>query len=152
MSAAYCTRNDLTTLGIRSDALRSVSALQQDAAIASASDEMDGYLGSRYKLPLSAWGSDVRIMCARLAIYSIISARGFNPESSGDSQLVEMRDIAERWLVRISNGSLALTVTDASNVEAGHVTGGVQLVSNRGRGYQNDDSRCGGAFTSGRRW
>jgi phage gp36-like protein len=151
VSAAYCTRGDLTTLGIRSDALRSILVGDQDAAIASASDEMDGYLGSRYKLPLTAWGSDVRIMCARLAIYSLISARGFNPNSSGDSQLVEMRDIAERWLVRISNGSLALTVTDSSNVEAGHVSGGVQLVSNRSRGYQNDGSRCGGAFTGGNR-
>ena len=149
--AAYCSRDDLTNLGIFADALRTTSAIKQDAAIAAASDEMDGYLGSRYKLPLSDWGQDVRLMCARLAIYILIAARGYNPESPGDAQVLEAHDMAERWLKRVSDGDLALTVTDASAQGIGYVSGGVQLLSSRSRGYQDTDGlRSGGAFT-GRR-
>ena len=149
--AAYCVRADLTKLGIFSDALRTISTTDQDAAIAAVSDEMDGYLGSQYKLPLTAWGQDVVMMCARLAVYTLVSVRGFNSNSPGDNQILETHDMAERWLKRISDGSLALTVTDSSAVGIGHVSGGVQLTSNRSRGYQ-DDGRCnGGAFTGGRR-
>ena len=149
--AAYCSRTDLTNLGIFADALRTTSTDKQDAAIAAASDEMDGYLGSKYKLPLSAWGQDVRLMCARLAIYILIAARGYNPESPGDAQLEVAHDMAERWLKRISDGDLALTVTDSSAQGIGHVSGGVQLTSSRSRGYQDDGTHYGGAFTGGRR-
>jgi phage gp36-like protein len=149
--ASYCSRTDLTNLGISPDALRSISTDQQDAVIAATSDEMDGYLGSQYKLPLVAWGQDVRLMCARLAIYTLIAARGFNPDNPGDTQLLEAHDMAERWLKRVSDGSLALTVTDSSSQGPGFVAGGYQLSSNRQRGYQDDGIHCGGAFTGGRR-
>ena len=151
--AAYCSRTDLTNLGIFPDALRTISTTQQDAAIAAASDEMDGYLGARYKLPLTAWGQDVRLMCARLAIYICISTRGFNGNSPGDDQLILAHDMAERWLKRISDGSLALTVTDSANIESGYVSGGVKVGSNRSRGYQSDSTSTScysGGFT-GRR-
>ncbi len=143
--AAYCTRAELTSLGIFSDALRTIGTDQQDTAIAAASDEMDGYLGARYKLPLTAWGQDVRLMCARLAVYNLIAVRGYNPSSPGDAQLLETHEMAERWLKRVSDGSLALTVTDSSGLEISHISGGVKLMSNAGRGYQGDDEA--GAFT-----
>jgi phage gp36-like protein len=143
--AEYCSLEDLTTLGIFADALRSVDPQVQEEAIRAASDEMDGYLGSRYKLPLTAWGRDVRIMCVRLSVYTIVASRGFNPNSSGDAQILEMHDLAERWMKRVSDGSLALTVTDSANLEPGHVSGGVQVFSNGGRGYQG--SSTSGAFT-----
>ena len=146
---AYCEWSDLTNLGVSPDAIRSISTDQQDAVIAAASDEMDGYLGSQYKLPLVKWGQDVRLMCARLAVYILISARGFNPDNPGDTQLLEAHDMAERWLKRVSDGSLALTVTDSSNKGEGYVAGGVAISSNRSRGYEGG-SDCGGAFT-GRR-
>jgi phage gp36-like protein len=151
VSAAYCSRDDLTNLGIFADALRTTSATTQDAAIATASDEMDGYLGSQYKLPLLSWGQDVRLTCVRLAVYILIAARGFDPDASGDRQIMDARDIAERWLKRVSDGSLALTVTDSANLESGHVSGGVQILSNANRGYQSDSVHCGGAFTGRRR-
>lgn len=150
--AAYCSLGDLTSLGIFADALRSVSTSAMQTAIEAASDEMDGYLGSRYKLPLTAWGKDVRMMCARLSVYIIISGRGFNPNEAGDAQILELHDMAERWLKRVSDGDLALTVTDSTNLEPGHVSGGVQLFSNQSRGYQGSPYSCGGAFTGrGRR-
>ena len=149
--AAYCSQEDLTNLGINPDAIRSITSDQLDAAIAAASDEMDGYLGSQYKLPLTAWGQDVRLMCARLAIYIVMAARGINPDNPGDQQLESARAIAERWCKRISDGSLALTVTDSSQQGSGYVAGGVQISSNRSRGYEDDGVNCGGAFTGNRR-
>ena len=149
--AAYCSWEDLTNLGISPDAIRSITSDQQDAVIAAASDEMDGYLGSQYKLPLVAWGQDVRLMCARLAVYILISARGFNPDNPGDSQILEAHDMAERWCKRVSDGSLALTVTDSSGQGIGAVSGGVKISSNRSRGYADDGIHCGGAFTGRRR-
>ena len=90
-------------------------------------------------------------MCARLAVYTLISARGFNPNNPGDEQLLQAHDMAERWLKRVSDGSLALTVTDSSSQGPGYVAGGYQLSSNQQRGYQGDGTSCGGAFTGGRR-
>jgi phage gp36-like protein len=148
--ASYCSRDDLTSLGIFPDALRTISTTQQDTAIEAASDEMDGYFGARYVLPLTDWGQDVKLMCARLAIYILIASRGFNASSPGDDQLVIAHDMAERWLKRIADGSLAPRVTDSSGLAVGRVSGGVLLASSRSRGYQDDGSRCGGAFT-GRR-
>ena len=149
--AAYCSRTDLTNLGIPADAIRSISTDQQDAVIAAVSDEMDGYLGSQYKLPLLNWGQDVRLMCARLAIYALMAARGFNPDNPGDTQIQDAHGIAERWLKRVSDGSLALTVTDSSNQGPGFVTGGYQILSNQQRGYKSDGIHHGGAFTGRRR-
>ena len=145
--ASYCELDDLTRLGISADAIRGIDIDQQQAAIDASSDEMDGYLGSQYKLPLTAWGKDVRLMCARLAVYTLMCARGFNPENPGDTQLLEMHDMAERWLKRVSDGSLALTVTDSSQQGIGFVAGGVQITSNGSRGYRSDGRHYGGAFT-----
>jgi phage gp36-like protein len=150
--SAYCSLEDLTNLGICFDAIRTVGIDQQEAIIQATSDEMDGYFGSRYKLPLTAWGMDVRMMCARMSIYTLMVTRGFNPDNPGDGQLLEMHDMAERWLKRVSDGSLALTVTDSSNQGPGFIAGGVKVGSSTGRGYSSGGNSCsGGAFTGGRR-
>lgn len=149
--ASYCTVAELATLGIRSEALRGISEADQTTAIEAASDEIDGYLGARYVLPLSAWESDLRAHCARLAVYQLLAVRGVNPARPGDEQVQQMRDIAERWLHGISNGSIVPRVTDASSgAAAGHVSGGVKVTSYTSRGYSTVDGYTGGAFT-GRR-
>lgn len=150
-SSQYCTVAELTTLGIRAEALRGIPEAEQVTAIEAASDEMDGYLGSRYVLPLTAWGRDVRTACARLAVYQLIVVRGFNSSRAGDSQLLEQREATERWLARIANGSVAPRVTDSSAApEPGKVSGGVKVLSNTTRGYSAAGGWNGGAFT-GRR-
>jgi phage gp36-like protein len=150
--SSYCTRAELAGLGINADALRGITTTAQDAAIVAASAEMDGYLGARYKLPLSAWGADVSMMCARLAVYLLISVRGFNANDPGDAQILEAHDMAERWLSRIAAGNLAPQVTDSAAQGAGHVSGGVMIGSNSTRGYQDADGlEGGGAFTGARR-
>lgn len=150
--ARYCTRDELARYGIRAEALRGISTDEQDSAIDAASDEMDGYLASRYELPLASWESDVRIHCARLAVYTLIVVRGFNPGRAGDEQLRLQREDAIAWLVRVSNGSVVPRVTDASSgATEGTVSGGVHVSSNESRGYSSRSSYGRLPFQGGRR-
>lgn len=149
--ARYCTQTELVRYGIRAEALRNISSDELDSAIDAASDEMDGYLGSRYVLPLAAWESDVRMHCARLAVYTLIVVRGFNPGRAGDEQLRLQREDAIAWLVRVSNGSVVPRVTDASaGATEGKVSGGVHVSSNESRGYSSRTVGCRLPFTGGR--
>ena len=134
--ASYCTTAELAVYGVRAEALRSISAEDQQSAIDAASDEMDGYLGSRYTLPLTAWESDLRMNCARLAVYQLMVVRGFNSLRAGDEQLLEQVQIVRGWLKGISAGSIVPRVTDSSSAPvAGKVSGGVMVSSYEGRGY-----------------
>jgi phage gp36-like protein len=149
-SSQYCTAAELVSLGIRAEAIRGISSDDLAAAIEAASDEIDSYLNARYVLPLVSWGKDVRVACARLAVYQLIVARGFNSARAGDQQLLEQHDMAERWLRGIANGQVAPMVTDSSTpATPGKVSGGVKVTSNVTRGY-NAAPTGGGAFT-GRR-
>jgi phage gp36-like protein len=148
--ASYCTIAELATFGINAEAMRGMSDPAKQAAIDSASDEIDGYLASRYVLPLTAWESDLRRHCACMAVYTLLVTRGFNPDRPGDQVLVDRNDAALDWLKRISNGTVVPRVTDSSSAPAvGKVSGGVKVSSWGSRGYV-DDTGNGGAF-QGRR-
>jgi phage gp36-like protein len=150
--ARYCEASELATYGIRAEALRSISEPEQLSAIDAASDEIDGYLGSRYKLPLVAWETDLRMHCARLAIYTLMFVRGFNSSRAGDEQLEKLRDGTIRWLTHISNGTVVPRVSDASAGQPGTISGGVKVASFASRGYAtHSDDEPGGAFTGRRR-
>jgi phage gp36-like protein len=150
--ARYCDVADLTRFGIRSEALRGISNEEMLAAIDAASDEADGYLGSRYTLPLVTWESDLRLNVARLAVYTLLIVRGFNSSRSGDEMITAQREVAERWLSAISNGKVVPRVTDSSSGAApGHVSGGVMVGSSPSRGYQSDAGDYGLPFTGRRR-
>ncbi len=148
--ARYCTAAELAKYGIRAEALRSISEEDQLAAIDAASDEMDGYFGARYTLPLTVWESDVRMNCARLAVYQLMVVRGFNSSRAGDEQLLEQVQMTRSWLKGISLGSIVPRVTDSSSAPApGKVSGGVMVTSYGSRGYSQPDGL--GIPFSGRR-
>lgn len=148
--ASYCTIAELATFGVRAEAMRGILEPEKQAAIDSASDEIDGYLASRYKLPLTAWESDLRRHCACMAVYTLLVTRGFNPDRPGDQVLVDRNEAAIDWLKRISNGTVVPRVTDSSSAPAvGKVSGGVKVSSYSSRGHIAEDG-YGGAF-QGRR-
>lgn len=148
--SSYCTPAELASLGIRAEALRGITDPEKQTAIDSASSEMDGYFASRYVLPLTAWGADVRRHCACMAVYTLLSTRGFNPDRPGDQVIIDRNQNALDWLKRISNGSVAPQVTDSSSAPAaGKISGGVKVSSYGSRGYSAADG-TGGAF-QGRR-
>jgi phage gp36-like protein len=152
--ADYCTAAELTQYGIRAEALRSIDPSELQAAITAASKTIDGYLRSRYKLPLVAWGEDIRLLCARLAVYQLVVVRGFNAARSGDDQIEKQYDVSMSTLKDIPKCSYSPDVTDSSSNAAPGVSapaGTAQVFSNRSRGYFADDrSSIGGPFQGGR--
>jgi hypothetical protein len=56
----YATTTDLTRLGLPSAALSGVATETQEDALDAASSLADGYLSSRFGLPLSAWADFLR--------------------------------------------------------------------------------------------
>jgi phage gp36-like protein len=151
--ATYCTSAELSQYGIRSEALRGFTDSELQAAIGAASDVIDSYLRSRFLLPLTAWGSGIRRLCAKIAVYDLMVVRGFNASRAGDEQIQAQYDDAMQALRDFSNEKATPDVTDSSSgASAGEVQGGgtVQVSSYRSRGYFAPDSQLGHAF-QGRR-
>jgi phage gp36-like protein len=140
--ALYCTSDELTRYGIRAEALRSIDPSDLQAAIQAASDTIDGYLRSRFKLPLVAWGKDISLLCARLAVYQLVVVRGFNAARAGDEQIEKQQELSIQTLRDIPPAKYTPDVTDSSQDAGPGVSapaGSVQVFSNATRGYFSDD-------------
>ena len=147
--ASYCTPSDLSQYGIRAEALATTETAKLQAAIVAASDVIDGYLRSRFKLPLAAWGTDITRLCAKIAVYDLILVRGFNSARAGDEQIQASYEDAIQTLRDITNERFTPNVTDSSSgATAGEVApaGSVQVTSCRSRGYLVEHGCYGGAF------
>lgn len=152
--AEYCTTAQLPQYGIRAEALRTIDSSDLQAAIVAASKTIDGYLRSRYKLPLVAWGEDIRLICARLAVYQLVVVRGFNAARAGDEQIEKQFDVSMATLKDIPPGRYSPDVTDASIDAvpgASAPAGSVQVFSNSTRGFFADDRVSSGGPFQGRR-
>jgi phage gp36-like protein len=116
---AYATRTDLVNLGIAAQALEGVATGSQDAALLAASELADSYLGSRFTLPLTAWGSDLKRHVCSIAAWDLLGGtRGFNPEA-GTNEVVRTRyEDAIRWLEQVA----ANKVTPAGAVDSSSPT------------------------------
>jgi len=80
------------------------------AQIDAAGAEADGYFADVFKLPLSAWGMDIKRAVGLLARDNLTANRGFtNVEEFGKA-----RKEAERWLERVALGELQPSVTEAA--------------------------------------
>ena len=140
--AEYCTSAQLTQYGIRAEALRTIDLSDLQAAIVAASKTIDGYLRSRYRLPLVAWGEDISLICARLAVYQLVVVRGFNAARAGDDQIEKQQDLSMQTLRDIPANKYSPDVTDASSGAAPGVSapaGSAQVFSDSSRGYFADD-------------
>lgn len=124
----YANTTDLVRLGLPSAALTGVLTATQEAALDAASLLADGYIASRKKLPLSAWGDDLRATVARLAAYDLMVTRGYDPSAGRDDQLRLRYEDAMRWLRdfaagRIDSPSMIdATPTDTSDEGASYAS------------------------------
>jgi phage gp36-like protein len=144
--ASYCTPEQLTRYGIRAEALRSIDPSDLQAACDAASKTIDGYLRSRYKLPLVAWGEDITLIAARMAVYQLVVVRGFNSARAGDDQIEKQYDVSLSTLKDIPTGRYNPDVTDASSgAEAGvsAPAGTAQVFSDSSRGWFSDSRGTG---------
>lgn len=113
---AYATRTDLTTHGLSSAALGSISTTAQDAALDAASQVADSYLRARYGTPVTGYGTDLTRAVCSLAAWDLLSVRGFDPQRGGDESLRLRAEDALRWLRDVSAGKASLSgITEAES-------------------------------------
>lgn len=89
MGTQYCQPSDLTAVGINPLALINVSNAEQVAACIAASTKADSYLRGRYPLPLLSFDQDIVLHTAYIAVYLLMSARGYNPSAGADDLIRE---------------------------------------------------------------
>ncbi len=113
----YLTRQGL----IESVGLATVEALAGDQsvadnqalveqAIADAEAEANGYLAGRYETPLSPAPPWLRLHVGRLALWRLLSAKGYTP-GSPDESIRKDRDAAIKFLEAVRDGKVHLGQT-----------------------------------------
>jgi phage gp36-like protein len=106
---AYATRTDLTRFGLPTAALTGVSTDAQDAALEAASDVADSYMRSRYALPLTGYGDDLKRAVCHVAAWDLLTTRGYDPARGGDEAVKLRHDTAIAWLKDVSAGRAAVS-------------------------------------------
>lgn len=115
---AYATRTDLTTHGISSTALGSISTGDRDAALDAASATADSYLRARYTTPVTGYGVDLTRAVCQLAAWDLLSVRGYDPQRGGDEAVRLRAEDAMRWLRDVSAGKASLSGVGESESES----------------------------------
>jgi phage gp36-like protein len=110
----YADPDDLATTGVRPEAIEDVDETIKVHSLIMASADMDAALKTRFHMPLSAWGEDVRGRTAARAVYYIFKHRGFDP-SGADAVIIldgghvlenGMPSAVERWLTGVAKGQV----------------------------------------------
>lgn len=126
----YATPADIASLGCAGGALDDVDDETKDLALCAATDNADTELQSgSYKLPLTAWGDDLRQAVVDIAVFRLMRRRGFSPDGA-DSLIVKGYDDAMRWLASVGRESKTLAgVVDSTPTvhDGGAMVGGYAL-------------------------
>lgn len=130
---AYASRTDLTTHGLSSAAIGSISTTAQDAALDAASRVADSYLRARYTTPVTGYGVDLTRAVCSIAAWDLLSVRGFDPQRGGDEAVRLRAEDALRWLRDVSAGKAHLAGITESESESWPEALGV--VSDESRGW-----------------
>jgi phage gp36-like protein len=127
---AYSTEADFNVLGLPAIALDGATDTSdhRDAA----QGTIDSYLRGRYRLPLAVpYPPEIVEVECKLAAYSFISIRGFDPEAGANQNIVARWKDARDWLKALSEGKVNLDV--ASDQTSTRAEGG-PIISSRSRG------------------
>lgn len=113
--AAYVTAQELTRLGIARAALTGVQTSDLQFALEAASRVADSYLTTKFVLPLTAWGDDLKQKVADIAAYNVMKVRGFDPQKGDAETLRDSFEDAMSWLKDVATGKARPTgVVDSS--------------------------------------
>lgn len=142
----YAQIGDFAAFGISENAIQGYDPTKVSKALAAASRTMDGYLRPQFTLPLLAWTDDMKRACCIIAVWDILSGRGYNPESGSD---VNVRDRyytimgdpskpGSGWLPGVAAGRIIPSVTDSSSGGAiGRPSARPLMVSSSQRGFSS---------------
>jgi phage gp36-like protein len=107
----YAAESDLISLQIPAAALAGITTagIDPDDHLTKASGKVDSYLRGRYRLPLAAPYPDeiVTAACA-IGAYTIMCARGFDPENGTHVNIRMQHDDALAWLKEVAAGRVNL--------------------------------------------
>lgn len=118
---AYATLTDLTNSGLTAAAIGTLTSGQQQKALDAANALADGYLGARFRLPLTSWGVDLTDKVVAIAAWRLMSLRGFDPEGGSDQVLRMSYEDAIRWFEHVAAGKVVPVVgtSDATSTPGG---------------------------------
>jgi phage gp36-like protein len=102
---SYALVVDLTQLASNPNSLATVPAADQQAELDACSAEADGYLAAQYKLPLISWGTPLRRHVCNMALYYLMSRRGYKPGGS-DTSFEDRYNRAIEWFRGVSAGRI----------------------------------------------
>jgi phage gp36-like protein len=129
---AYCDPADLPVYGVNATALSPIPALTQQGACDAASAIIDTYFRDRYKLPLTAWGIDVRRAAAVLAVYDLLVTRGYNPSAGADLNIRLRYEDTLRWLLQVARQEVQADVTPTQDQAPGYDDPAINTSAQRG--------------------
>ena len=89
---AICTATDVSNLGVEQARLDRLGTTAVGAIISARISYANSRLARFYKLPISAWGSDLTLAVAQLAAWDVMARTGFNPDEPGGSLWRDRRD------------------------------------------------------------
>jgi len=101
--APYCVVADLANY-LPASVIALASSGQQTQACLDATEEADSFMRGRYTFPLLAWGADVRMRTAHIAVYHLCEMIGFRPEAGADDLIVKRYYSAVGWPDRPGSG------------------------------------------------
>lgn len=136
MSTSFATINDLQRMSINANALSSMSEQDKTAALASASTEAEGYLAAQFKMPLIAWGDDLRQKVCDIAAFRLLKKRGMMPGGGGGAEYELTRqgyEDAISWLKSISRGQVIPSNIQDNSLDI--FEGGIGISSDDARGW-----------------
>jgi phage gp36-like protein len=113
---AYITQDELEELALPAGAQGGLSDAIVLKQITRASEEADVYLASRYKLPLLAWGNDLKGWVADIAAFFCLKRIGFNPEAADHKVYKDAHDEALAKLLLVSKRLLHPNITDSAKL------------------------------------
>ncbi len=113
--AAYATQSDFASLGLPAKATTGIVSGDIDAALETASRQVDSYIGSRYDLPLVSFDKSVTMAVCSIAAYNLLSRRGF-AAGAADAEIVRQRfEDAIGWCKDVARGLALPGVTTTTD-------------------------------------
>ena len=136
----YAELNDLERIGVPPD-INTVIQSEPDrvqTALETASGIIDGYISTRYVLPLAVFGDDFREACVALAAWNLGISTGLGIDGDNSSAYLRAQH-ARKWLEGVGAGRInPAGVTDSTPTPTPNdlaPTTGASVKSNPPRGW-----------------
>lgn len=137
--ARYASVDDIERIGLPSAATVDIDPEVLEGHLDAASGKIDTYLRSNYRLPLSEpYPQEIVDAAARIAAYTFLVWRGFNPDSYDANFRDLYLDLVGRpgqsgWLDKLAAGKVHLAAT--ADATPNYREGRARVASARRRGW-----------------